>query len=431
MLEDRAAWLTGKGTVIAILDSGINMKHTAFQCAASKELKILPAPQYSRNFNQGWGSVDNITDRHDGGHGTLCAGIAAGFDYRDAYIMSNQGYIPIRKFPGGVAPQAQLIVCRIDIDENQIVQALDHLIKIQEEGLKKVDVVSMSFGLEKFNQQIEDRIKILTSKRTICVASELKILPAPQYSRNFNQGWGSVDNITDRHDGGHGTLCAGIAAGFDYRDAYIMSNQGYIPIRKFPGGVAPQAQLIVCRIDIDENQIVQALDHLIKIQEEGLKKVDVVSMSVGLENFNQQIEDRIKTLTSKRTICVASAGNDGQKYLNPITYPATSENVICVGASDSYGNRAPFSPVGLQMEFLAPGKSVLGPVTHTKECLGQSRRCTCGKSPNHTSQCAAIECSCGAAHTKALNCVTGTSYAAPACCSWPCLPLDTVCQNEM
>ena len=279
MLEDHAAWLTGKGTVIAILDSGINMKHTAFLCAANKELKILPAPKYSRNFNQGWGPEEKITDHHDNGHGTLCAGIAAGFDYRDAYSMSNQGYKPIQKFPGGVAPQAQLIVCRIDIDENQIVQALDHLIKIQEEGLKKVDVVSMSFGLEK---------------------------------------------------------------------------------------------------------------------------------------FNQQIEDRIKTLTSKRTICVASAGNDGQKYLDPITYPATSENVICVGASDSYGNRAPFSPVGPQMEFLAPGESVLGPVTHTKECLGQSRRCTCGHSPNHTSQCAAIECSCGSAHTKALNCVTGTSYAAPA-----------------
>ena len=39
MLEDHAAWLTGKGTVIAILDSGINVKHTAFQCAANKELK--------------------------------------------------------------------------------------------------------------------------------------------------------------------------------------------------------------------------------------------------------------------------------------------------------------------------------------------------------------------------------------------------------
>ena len=85
------------------------MQHKAFKG------KILL--EYSKNFNLDKQSEDDITDRD--GHGTLCAGIAAGCPYNDAY-MTNPKYTPLqytplqycthmRDFPGGMAPEAKLM----------------------------------------------------------------------------------------------------------------------------------------------------------------------------------------------------------------------------------------------------------------------------------------------------------------------------------
>ena len=164
-LEQFRPHLTGAGTVIAILDTGINTQHSAFPIGQ----KVL---QYSKNFVQDE-LPDNIIDLN--GHGTLCAGIAAGCSYFNAYHVDNLSQLI--NFPGGVAFEAQLIVCRVAKDSgptsyspDSIVQALDHLINIQESG-QKVDVVSMSFGFPKLNKRIEDRIFKLKRLGTICVAA--------------------------------------------------------------------------------------------------------------------------------------------------------------------------------------------------------------------------------------------------------------------
>lgn len=197
-----------------------------------------------------------------------------------------------------------------------------------------------------------------------------KVLPAPNYSKNFHHDQPEND-ITDHT--GHGTLCAGIAAGISYGNTFLrLSDQQYTPLQeKFPGGVAPQAKLIVCRIDYSEDQVVKALDHLIDIQtrNENPIKVHVVSMSFGFDKLDQQIEARISDLTWKHgTICVASAGNEGQKLSRPITYPGSSDNVICIGAHDNYGHQAQFSSTGQKHVYLAPGEKVIGPVPHTQDC---------------------------------------------------------------
>lgn len=161
--------LTGEGTVIAILDTGINTQHLAFSAGQ----RVLPAPQYSRNFVQGQ-SPDDITDLD--GHGTHCAGIAAGCSYANAYLVSDPSKMGI--FPGGVAPGAQLTVCRVANDSgptsytsDSVVQALDHLIDIITNKGQPVHVVSMSFGFPKHNAAIEERIFNLKKLGTICIAA--------------------------------------------------------------------------------------------------------------------------------------------------------------------------------------------------------------------------------------------------------------------
>ena len=65
------------------------------------------------------------------------------------------------------------------------------------------------------------------------------------------------------------------------------------------------------------------------------------------------------------------------------------------------------------MVYLVPGKKVISPATHTQECLGK-RHCTCKQSPNHTLECAVLQCTYPAEDKQALQCDIGTSLAAPA-----------------
>ena len=188
--------------------------------------------------------------------------------------------------------------------------------------------------------------------------------------KEFNLDMQSEDDITDRDE--HGTLCTGIAAGCPYNDAYMTNpddTSKYTYLQRFPGGIAPKAKLILCRNDFSKDQVLKALEHLISIQRDNCIKVDVICMSFGLDKHHDDIEDKPWTLRRCGTICVASAGNDGKTRLNAVTFRGTCGDVICVGANDSHGFQANFSPVGQEQKCLAPGVDIAGPVTHTKDCL--------------------------------------------------------------
>lgn len=197
------------------------------------------------------------------------------------------------------------------------------------------------------------------------------------------------DNVTDFD--GHGTQCAGIAAGV----AFIVPAMA----NPFPGGVAPKVQLIICRVaqtknDFNIQAINSALDWLIQLQQQNQCKIDVICMSFGCDHLNQEMEHKIENLIKLGTICVAAAGNDGRK--EDIKYPAKMNKVLCIGAHDSFENRAPFSPVGREMDFLAPGVNIGSP-------------------------------SISGAHDDALIVGDGTSCAAPAVAGLICLLIQ--CAN--
>ena len=244
---------------------------------------------------------------------------------------------------------------------------------------------------------------------------EPKVLPAPKYSKNFRPDQLQND-ITDHT--GHGTFCAGVAAGSAYNNACLPKlDQQYALLQEdFPGGVASGAYLIVCRTDCSEGEIGRALDHLMEIQTRKVDpiKVHVASMSFGFEKHDPDIERKVNDLTFKYgTICVASAGNTGEKGSRPITYPAKYSNVVCSGANDRHGHQTDFSSTGERMAYLAPGKDVIGPVTHTPECLNK-RHCTCNELPDHALKCAALRCTCLTENHQAVKCDDGTSFSAAA-----------------
>lgn len=153
----------GSGTIIAILDSGINSSHTTLAG------KISP---FSRSFVGS--SADDIQDLI--GHGTQCAGLACGSP-DDIQCVDNS----LRKFCG-IAPNAQVMVCKVvpdgetEADLGAICRALDYIIEYNGQcntDDEHVVVVSLSFGMPFFNLELSRKIQEVIFKDVvvICAAS--------------------------------------------------------------------------------------------------------------------------------------------------------------------------------------------------------------------------------------------------------------------
>lgn len=123
--------LTGRGVIIGIIDSGIDSEHTAFSGRINRIWdQEAPGPGVGEG---GYGieltgsklSASRDTD----GHGTHVAGIAAG---------DGPTY-------GGVAPGADLVVVKSDLDDAHVADGLRYIFRVAKK-LKRPAVVNLSIG---------------------------------------------------------------------------------------------------------------------------------------------------------------------------------------------------------------------------------------------------------------------------------------------
>jgi subtilisin family serine protease len=155
---------------------------------------------------------------------------------------------------------------------------------------------------------------------------------------------------------GHGTQCAGIICGKGFQ---LKNSNGTIV--NFPPGVAPDAELTVCKVttgsgsSASKQDMTHALEWLVD------KDIDIVNISMGSLQFSMEEAGAINDLVKKGVIVVCAASNDGHKFSQPISYPALLGNVLCIGSHGRHGKPSPFSPVGQQVDFLAPGEEVYCP----------------------------------------------------------------------
>lgn len=176
-------------------------------------------------------------------------------------------------------------------------------------------------------------------------------------SEDFND----LQDFNDLH--GHGTWCAGIAAG-----KIITDQAGF----KYDGGVASNASLLICKVGDTQQpemtKVNKALEYIVKVHDDPNKtQVHIVSMSFGFDNGSNTLERWINKLTAKGIICVAAAGNKGRNQ--PVCYPAKYANVISIGAHDNFWNRAPFSPESPDVEYTTLGEHVCAPTIGSTEPL--------------------------------------------------------------
>ena len=185
----------------------------------------------------------------------------------------------------------------------------------------------------------------------------------------------------------HGTLCAGIACG-----NHCPQNP------ECPQGVAPGAKLAIYKIVLNGESHGTARWHsVLKALEDinGRSDIDVVSLSLGSLQFIPEIAHAITTLVNKNIIVVCAASNHGYKFSQPICYPARLGHTLCIGSHGLHGKPSSFSPVGQQIDFLAPGENIIGP----------------------------------ASGSNSIKCDSGTSYATPAVAGLICLILGFIKQQ--
>jgi len=160
-------------------------------------------------------------------------------------------------------------------------------------------------------------------------------LPTPVSERSF-VGGGSA---RDGH--GHGTHCAGTALG----------RSGI--------GAACRAELLNGKVLTDGGSgnsggIAAGIRWAV---DEG---ATIISMSLGGGGAHDPTRQAIEYANKNGVLCVASAGNSGQRLPNnTIGHPARYLECGCSGAKDRNGNIASFSSAGREMDIVTPGAQIV------------------------------------------------------------------------
>lgn len=149
--------------------------------------------------------------------------------------------------------------------------------------------------------------------------------------------WAGDDDPEDAS--GHGSHCAGIAAGVTGNGLGIA-------------GVAPDARFAAYRCGdttFPTSALVAAIHDAVE------RGAHVLSMSWGSAWADPAIKAALLTARDAGCLLVAAAGNDG---VSTPFYPAAHDFVVAVGASTATDSRASFSNWGAWVDLTAPGQAI-------------------------------------------------------------------------
>lgn len=161
----------------------------------------------------------------------------------------------------------------------------------------------------------------------------------------FVEGYDFVNNQTDVVDDvGHGTHVAGTIA--------QSTNNGY-----GVAGIAYKAKIMPLKVLGVNGGTVADIAEAVKFATDN--KADVINMSLGGGGDSQLMRDALKYAHDKGVVIIAAAGNENR---NSASFPARYPEVISVSATDSVGNKAPYSNFGAGVDISAPGGSETGKI---------------------------------------------------------------------
>lgn len=149
------------------------------------------------------------------------------------------------------------------------------------------------------------------------------------------------EDFDPKDDNGHGTHVAGIAG--------AVTNNG-----TGIAGVCQGCSLLAVKVITADGSganswIANGISNAVSL---GAR---VINLSLGGLDRSQTIELAIEQAYQNGVVVVAASGNDGGSV--PL-YPAAFAEVIAVGATDRYGDKASFSSYGSHLELAAPGHAI-------------------------------------------------------------------------
>ena len=83
-------------------------------------------------------------------------------------------------------------------------------------------------------------------------------------------------------------------------------------------------------------------------------------LALGSPALDTELKKTLYELDMGGMIIICAEANSGMRSVSNITYPAKFGNVLCIGSHDTHGCKSDFSSIGREIDFLAPGESVLG-----------------------------------------------------------------------
>ncbi|XP_070545651.1 uncharacterized protein [Ptychodera flava] len=231
---------------------------------------------------------------------------------------------------------------RVPGDAVEILRWLDEVEFVEED--EKVHAVEVPWGLDRIDQSDLPLDGVFESP--LGDGSGVNVFVADTgiyFSHNEFEGRASnfIDLVKDGKEGddchGHGTHCAGTIGGKRV-------------------GVAPGVTLYGCRV-LDCNgtgyggDIIAGMDAIANSN----IKPGVVSMSLGGDRM-MALNLAVARLTQMGYVVVVAAGNEAQDTRN--VSPASAEEAITVGATNSTDGFAWYSNFGSSVDILAPGSDV-------------------------------------------------------------------------
>lgn len=228
---------------------------------------------------------------------------------------------------------------------------------ITNKPLPQKSLMEMEWGLKALN--IEN--SLYTGKGIdICILDTGIELSHPDFSGRAIEGKSFISGESwDRDPNGHGTHCAGIAAG----NIRLDNGKRY--------GIAKDANLKIAKVLSDSGKgttssVIDAIDWAIT------KKFRILSLSLASAvKLNDTPSPLFETVGARalenNCIIIAAAGNDSSRpsVPKPVSSPANTSSIMAVGAIDGQMKVARFSNAGLNpatggcVNICAPGVDII------------------------------------------------------------------------
>ncbi len=175
----------------------------------------------------------------------------------------------------------------------------------------------------------------------------------PDLKDNVVDGKNFIELNKDPTDkNGHGSHVSGTIA--------AINNQLGI------SGIAPKTKIIPVKA-LNDNGSGDLITLIKSIRWAADQKCDFITMSLGSPEPHKHLEEAINYAADKGCVIFCAAGNSGPS--SDILYPAKYDNVIAIGAIDENLYRTDFTCSGKSLDFMAPGKNILGCVPDGKYAI--------------------------------------------------------------